>query len=145
MIKNFDRGLIKPASIGLRLESLYRTSSKNVIDLNSDFSIEKEEIKLPHTIKPGEYLIGKSKEVFEVPNNCCLLHVHNSSSMRSGLQIIGGYIDPGYKGELFFGIKNIGNHEISLQQDVSLSKIIVLPVEGKTIPLITRFMGGKLI
>lgn len=34
---------------------------------------------------------------------------------------------------------------VVIEKGMSLSKIIVFPVEGQTIPLLSRFMGGKLV
>ena len=145
MINNYDNKLIKPASVHIRLDSLYKVTSEAIIDLSNELTQQGKKVELPYVIKPGEYLIGKSIEIFKIPVDLCIFHVHNSSMMRIGLQIIGGYGDPGYEGELYFGIKNIGENTIKLSQGISLSKVIVLPVEGKTIPLISRFMGGKLL
>lgn len=143
MIKNFDKTLIKPASVNLRLDSIYQIkSSKPIMVANKG---ESTELKLPFTLKPGDYIIGKSVEDFEIPINYAIYHFHRTFTTRLGLEIIGGFGDPGYKGQIYFGIKNVGENTIVLHKDDSLSKVIILPVEGKTIPLISRFLGGKLL
>lgn len=143
MIKNFDKTLIKPASVNLRLDSIYKVVASKPIRIDERGNIS--ELELPYTLKPGDYIIGKSVEDFEIPPNYAIYHFHRTFTTRLGLEIIGGFGDPGYKGQIYFGIKNVGENTIVLHKDDSLSKVIILPVEGKTIPLISRFLGGKLL
>ena len=144
MIKNFDGTQIKPGSVNIRLDSLYKIGSKKKI-CPDNITVQECCISLPYSLKPGDYVLGKSMEQFTLPKNYCIYHTHRTSTMRIGILIVGGYGDPGYKGEIYFGIKNIGENTVVLKRAMSLSKVIFIAVEGNSLPLISRFQGGKLL
>lgn len=142
MIENYSSKNIKPASINIHLNKIFKIENQKIINFSK--KIKYKELKLPYILKPNEYILAKSKEILNIPQNVCILHIHRTTTMRRGLNIIGGFGDPGYKGEIYYGIKNIGNNNIELNKNDSLTKIIFLSIDGKTIPLITKYLGGRI-
>lgn len=143
MIKNHDPTQIKPASINIRISALFKIKSQEVID-PEERNVQYQELPCPYTLKPNEYVLAKSIESFNLPPNLCMFHLHRTMAMRIGLSIGGGFADPGYHGEIFFGIKNMGDSDVIIHKNTSLTKVIFFPVQGRTIPLISKYLGGKL-
>jgi deoxycytidine triphosphate deaminase len=146
MIKNFKRECIRPANINLRLDKLFKIQKGKVIDWMENKRPEMKELKLPYTLIPKEYVIGKTIETFDVPPNISCLILPVSKCFRSGLIVTGiGTAEPGYKGELHLGIYNASENKVILRKEMELIKVVISKVEGNTIPLQSEWSGGKLI
>ncbi len=137
MIRDFDVSCFKPVSYALRLKTVSTFSNtKDIPDL--------KEQKLPYLAKPGEYVLGTSVEVLEFPQNLLGLVVPTSFAIRIGIGINAGKIDPTYKGEVNFGICNSTNRKIKLEKNMQLVHLLISEFKGETIPLETKFFGGKM-
>lgn len=145
MLAPFDKTLIKPASINLRIARLHALEASSPLSVRKGTLPKAKSLKLPYTLKPGEYIVAETVESFDLPSTVAILHLQRTRATRLGLQILGGYGDPGYHGTVHFGIHNIGGMRVVISEGDSLSKIIVFPVDGQTVPLLSRFLGGRLV
>jgi deoxycytidine triphosphate deaminase len=71
--------------------------------------------------------------------------LNRSSLFRCGASTFNAFVDPGYKGALTFGLKNISDHDISIQKGVRVAQIVFEEVTGGTKPYSGRYQGGKVV
>ncbi len=145
MIKNFKKENISPCKYRFRLGELFKHQKIACIDVSKEIMPELMKIKLPHTLKPGEYVIGRTIEEFDTPIDVMSFYAMSSLSVRIGLNILCGVNDPGYKGNAVFGIQNVSNNKIKLYHGMELLQTIFANLQGNAIPIKTKYMGGKVL
>ncbi len=146
MIKDYEKDRIRPASINLVLDKVFKIKKQKVIDWNKNIRPEFEEIKLPYTLKQGKYIMCKTLESLEVPQNLTCLVFPTSKIMRSGLLVNGiGSAGPGYQGVLHTGIYNVSGCSVILRKGMEIIKLMISDIEGNTIPFKSEWIGGKII
>lgn len=118
MVKPFDRSMINPASLDLRLgdrimiESA-QSSAMITMDLRNMGACEAD----PYLLVPGQFILAETVEVFNLPHMVAGQFMLKSSRAREGLQhLLAGWCDPGWCGSrLTLELKNIRQlHPISL-------------------------------
>ena len=146
MLKNYKQNRIRPASINLVIDKVFRIKDKKTIDWENHIRPEFKELKLPYTLKPGEYVMCKTAESLSVPPNLICLVLPTSKVMRSGLLINGiGSAGPGYSGVLHTGVYNVSGCDVILRKNMELLKLLLSEVEGNIIPFTSEWFGGKII
>lgn len=71
---------------------------------------------LPYVLRPGEFLLGATLEVVQLPRNLAGQVKGKSTWARRGLLVeCAGFIDPGFRGNIVLELKNL--HE---KQDILL-------------------------
>ena len=146
MLKYALKENLRPSSVDLRLHSIHRAGKVKVIDIDLQKTPPVTEVKLPYTLKPGEYVLAQTIEELDQPNPryACLLSAR-SRALRNGLDIKVNFFGPYYKGRIFFGIKNIGENPVVLKRGLSLLQIAFFDIKGKTVPVKHVYQGGRLI
>lgn len=83
-------------------------------------------------LKPNESVLISTKEWFSLPNNVAAFVKTRSSLARLGLEVgeTGGWVDPGFNGNLTLFMKNKGNKAIDLRNLDRVGQIIFLEVRG---------------
>ena len=90
----YDRTLINPASIDLRLGDHYRLPT--AVGWSEPLLIVKEGL----TLKPGQFVLLHTLETTTIPTNAAALLFLKSSTCRRGLEHLhAGYGDPGFCGQ----------------------------------------------
>ena len=133
MIKNFDATCFKPVSYELRCAKIETIEND---DLN--------EKTFPYALRAGEYVIISSIEELKMPSNLFAIVVPTSHSIRHGLTINGGKIDPTYSGRVSFGVQNSTNKDITIQEGDRLCHLLFTEFKGETIPLESKYFGDQL-
>ena len=111
MVVPFDRKLINPASLDVRLgdnlmiESMYQEDL-----LRMDISNRTEDA--PYLLMPGHFCLAETLEIFNIPDDISCQFVLKSSRARDGVNhLLAGWIDPGYHGSrLTLELKNERRH-----------------------------------
>ena len=68
--------------------------------------------KLPHYLKPNEFLLGVSQETFKLPRNIAAEYKLKSSLARSGLNhLLAGWCDPTWHGKLTLELHSVLTHQ----------------------------------
>lgn len=103
IIKPFDKQLIGPSQIDLRLDSKFRVfKSTNLVDPFNRRSIEKNTELVdtkggPFVIQPGQLVLGITREKIAIPNDLVASIEGRSSIARMGvfIHISSGHVNPG--------------------------------------------------
>jgi dCTP deaminase len=115
-VEQFDDSMVQPASIDLRLGSSFRVFHNHRIgaidladpprNLTEHVEIGEEESFVIH---PGEFVLGRTQEHVELPDDIVARIEGKSSLGRLGLIVhaTAGFVDPGFKGTLTLEITNL--------------------------------------
>src|SRR3989344_1578690 len=66
-------------------------------------------------IKPGDFYLVKTIEKINLPLNLSAVIIPRTTTFRSGIFIRTGPVQPGYEGELTFGLKNEGPVKVEIE------------------------------
>lgn len=88
-------------------------------ELIAGFGKEKE-----ITLKPGEYILVKTIEKVNLPDNIAAIFRPRSTLQRSGIGLFTATASPGYSGELSFGMCNLGKNNFRLELGARIVHIL---------------------
>lgn len=115
-VEPFEDTMVQPASIDLRLGPSFRVFHNHrvrVIDLADPPRDLTEHVELgegePFVIHPGEFVLGRTQEWVELPDDLVARIEGKSSLGRLGLIVhaTAGFVDPGFRGTLTLEITNL--------------------------------------
>jgi len=146
LIENYDESCLGGAGYDIRIAKFYNASGGTYLG--------KTERKLPEIkdipegillMKPGEYVLIETIEKVNMPADLAARVLNRSSVFRCGASTYNALIDPGYRGALTFGLKNISDHEFSVEKGARIAQIVFEEVLGKTELYNGKYQGGKVV
>jgi dUTP pyrophosphatase len=94
--------------------------------------------------KPGKYYLVKTVEKVNLPENVAALFKPRSTTFRCGLILRTGIANPGYQGEIHFGLKNEGTIPVKVEMGARIASVIFFEIKGKAKNLYRgQWMGGR--
>lgn len=136
-ITPFSSKNIGPASIDLTLSNEFRIfleDKKVNIDEKADYKKSSKLVKTNSLVlKPGDFVLGITKEKISLPNDICGKLTGRSRFARLGLavHITATFMQPGINNRQVLEIKNAGNHDLVLKAGVKVCQLIIERTEGK--------------
>lgn len=135
-IKPLKTQNIGPASIDLELDNTFRIfPKKNKIEIEkyTDYKKYTEVVKGPITLKPGNFILGITKEKIELPENICGLLNGRTKYARLGILIhaTASLIHPGVCNKQILEIKNMSQNTIILKGGLKLCQLSFIKMKGK--------------
>jgi deoxycytidine triphosphate deaminase len=132
-----ERELTNPEGAGfdLRLGEVYKISGKAFLgethrqtpDIESVAVFGKQKsIK----IKPGDFFLVKTVEKINLPLDLSAVILPRTTTFRSGLFLRSGPVQPGYEGELTFGLKNEGPITVEIEMGARFAHILFHEIKG---------------
>jgi len=98
MVEPFDSSLINPASLDVRLGSGLLIESAESRQF-APFDISGHTRFNPYMLVPGQFILGSTVEIFNLPDNIAAQFMLKSSRAREGLEhLLAGFCDPGWHG-----------------------------------------------
>ncbi len=94
-------------------------------------------------IKPGEYYLIQTAETINTPLDLMPMVYPRSSLFRAGLLLLATKTDPGYKGQLTFGLANMSGFDARLQLGARICNIVFYQIEGDVIGYRGQHQGGR--
>jgi dCTP deaminase len=131
-IEPLDEQAIQPASVDLRLDSVFRvfrTTSRPYVDVAQDVDDLTELVEIspkePFVIHPGSFCLGSTLETITIPNDIVARVDGKSSLGRLGLLVhaTAGYVDPGWTGKLTLELSNQSQMPIALYYGMRIAQI----------------------
>ena len=138
-IDPWDEKMVQPASFDLRLGSSFRVFHNHrasAIDLRDPPSNLTEEVKVepgePFVIHPGEFVLGRTLEWVELPDDVVARVEGKSSLGRLGLIVhaTAGFCDPGWKGTLTLEFANLTRIPIRLYADLPIAQLSFMMLDA---------------
>ena len=100
MVQNYGQALVNPASLDLRLGDTIMIESAESLDMR-ELSIARHTVENPYLLRPGQFILAQTIEVFNMPENIAGLFFLKSSRAREGYENLhAGYADPGWHGSV---------------------------------------------
>ena len=94
-------------------------------------------------IKPGDFFLVKTIEKINLPLNLSAVIIPRTTTFRSGLFIRTGPIQPGYSGELTFGLKNEGPITVEIEMGARFVHLIFSEIKGSGSAYRGQWQGGR--
>lgn len=108
------------------------------------FKLKEGEEQDEFVIGPGEYYLVQTAEAINVPLNVMPITYPRSSLFRAGLLLLVTKSDPGYKGQLTFGLTNLSPFPVKLQLGARICNIVFHSIEGEGIAYRGQHQGGRI-
>lgn len=138
------------AGFDLRLGEVYKISGSAFLGENSrstpGVELQKKYEKGKRKsikIKPGDFFLVKTIEKINLPLNLSAVIIPRTTTFRSGIFIRTGPIQPGYQGELTFGLKNEGSVTVKIEMGARIVHVIFHEVKGRGEKYRGQWQGGR--
>jgi deoxycytidine triphosphate deaminase len=95
-------------------------------------------------MEPNKYYIVKTLEKINCPMHLASTLISRSTLYRSGVLLIGGLVDPGWNGELTFGLINISQKPFTIEMGARIANILFYNIEGKAKEYKGVYNGGNI-
>jgi dCTP deaminase len=137
-IEPWDAERVQPASVDLRLGDSFRVFHNyrtTAIDLREPPENLTEEVKIgegdPFVIHPGEFVLGRTLEWVELPDDIVARIEGKSSLGRLGLIVhaTAGFCDPGWKGTLTLELNNLTRVPIKLYPGLPIAQLSFMTLD----------------
>jgi deoxycytidine triphosphate deaminase len=93
--------------------------------------------------EPGKYYLIKTMEKVNLPVTLSGIIFPRTTMFRSGLGLFNGVVQPGYQGELTFGICNLGKSNIKISFGARIVHITFHEVLGEGNQYRGQWQGGR--
>lgn len=150
LIENLGkRDLRNPEGVGidLRLGEVYEIIEGGAYieaNLGKRKGVKTKKIKGKEIIiKPDDYFLVTTMEVLNTPKDLMPVVYPRSSLFRAGLLLLNTKTDPGYKGKLTMGLKNLSGFEIKLEIGARICNVVFHRIDGKTVGYRGQHQGGR--
>ena len=133
----------------LGIEERQTPNIKLVAKANPSCSIGKEisgvvdETEDAFIFEPGKYYLIKTMEKVNLPTNISGIIFPRTTMFRSGLGLFNGIVQPGYSGELTFGLCNLGQSNIKISFGARVVHITFQEVLGEGNQYKGQWQGGR--
>lgn len=144
LLENYLEENIEGAGVDLRAGKIFHLKSGAKLTASERILPAVEEAKENHfVLKPQEYVLIQTIEKVNVPLDICGRMLPRSTLQRSGVYQFHSFIDPGYKGALTFGMKNLGKFNFEFEKGAKVAQIIFEEVKGMAKAYSGKYQGGK--
>jgi dCTP deaminase len=137
-IDPWDPSMVQPASVDVRLGNSFRVFHNHRIqsidladpprDLTEHVEIDKDG---QFVIHPGEFVLGRTVELVELPDDIVSRIEGKSSIGRMGLVVhaTAGFVDPGFRGTLTLEITNFNSVPIVLRPGLPIAQLSFMALD----------------
>ena len=138
VIDPFDPAMVQPASVDIHLGNSFRVFHNHriqSIDLGNPPRDLTEHVEIAEggefVIHPGEFVLGRTEEVVEMPDDLVSRIEGKSSLGRLGLIVhaTAGFVDPGFKGTLTLEIANFNSVPIVLRPRLPICQLSFMALD----------------
>ena len=113
------------------------------INLAAKHNPAKPEAENFFIFQPGKYYLIKTLEKVNLPVTLSGIIFPRTTMFRSGLGLFNGIVQPGYSGELTFGLGNLGQSEIKISFGARVAHITFHEVLGGGNEYRGQWQGGR--
>ena len=147
-----ERELTNPEGAGfdLRLGEVFRISGTAFLGETHRQTPEIESVmvydpKKTQAIKiaPGDFFLVKTIEKINLPLDLSAVILPRTTTFRSGIFIRTGPVQPGYSGELTFGLKNEGPITVEIEMGARFTHLIFSEIKGEGSKYRGQWQGGR--
>ena len=139
VIDPYDESLVQPSSVDVRVDNKFRVfhnARYPYIDVRKPMDDLTELIEVtgdePFVLHPGEFVLGQTLELIELPDDIVARLEGKSSLGRLGLLIhsTAGFVDPSWTGNLTLELSNVANLPITIYHGMPIGQISFMRMDG---------------
>ena len=133
MVLPYNPELQNPASLDVLLGNNLMLEVRHSLDLQP-YDISHYTQSSPYYLAPGEFALGETQEIFNLPDFVAAQFVLKSSRAREGLEhLLAGYCDPGWHGSrLTLELHNSRRyHNIALWPGMKIGQMVFHHIAGR--------------
>lgn len=146
IIENFSLECLSSSGYDLRIGKIYKIKTPGFIGCKKHKSPKIEELEFnDYKLKPNEYLLIETIEKVNIPENLAARILPRSSLFRMGCSLETALVDPGFKGTLTIGLKNLTEREFKFEKGARIAQIVFEEVSEGVKLYKGRYQGGKVI
>jgi len=146
LIGNFSIDCLGGAGYDLRVDRIYSLESDSRLGVKDRKTPEIQEIMFEtYTLPPGEYVLVETLEKVNMPPDLMARVLNRSTLFRCGCSLFNAVVDPGFKGTLTFGLKNLSMRDFTIERHARIAQIVFERVEGETVEYDGKYQGGKVV
>jgi len=146
LLESFSQDSLEGAGYDLRIGRVYGLKGGGALLVDGKNNPDVEEIEGDEfSLKAGEFVLVESQEKVNMPNNLSARILPRSTIFRNGCALITALVDPGFKGTLTMGLKNLSSHEFRFQRNARVAQIVFEEVNGETEEYDGHYQGGKVV
>jgi deoxycytidine triphosphate deaminase len=123
----------------LGVEERNTPNAKSIAKYDSD----KTETENYFIFEPGKYYLVKTIEKVNLPTTISGIIFPRTTMFRSGLGLFNGVVQPGYCGELTFGVCNLGTSKMKVSFGARIAHITFHEVLGEGNQYRGQWQGGR--
>jgi deoxycytidine triphosphate deaminase len=133
----------------LGVEERQTPAAKSVAKANPNCAADAEikgvvdETEDAFVFAPGKYYLIKTMEKVNLPTTLSGVVFPRTTMFRSGLGMFNGIVQPGYSGELTFGVCNFGQSNIKISFGARVAHITFHEVLGEGNQYKGQWQGGR--
>lgn len=152
VIEPFDKSLVGPSSVDLRLGNefvIFERTRIDVIDPKKPIQEYTKVIKVNDNnffiIHPGEFILATTLEYVKLPNHIAARIEGRSSIARLGVVVhsTGGFVDAGFEGQLTLEMSNLNMVPVKLYPKMKIAQLaFILQDKPSKVPYSIR-KGSK--
>lgn len=137
-ILKYENKAVNPASLDIHLGKTIlierSNESRRPINYRKRERLPMQEVDIsrqPYILRPGEFILAHTIEVFDFPNNLTALLRIKSSQGRIGFEHLdAGWVDPGFAGSLTLEYKSMLQfNDIAIQYGDPIGQLVFFPVD----------------
>ncbi|MFH0863384.1 MAG: dCTP deaminase [Candidatus Altiarchaeota archaeon] len=146
LIENFTIDCLGGAGYDLRVDRIYSLESDSRLGVNDRKTPDVQEIMFEkYAIPPGEYVLVETLEKVKMPPDVMARVLNRSTLFRCGCSLFNAVVDPGFRGTLTFGLKNLSMRDFTIERGARIAQIVFEEVSGETALYDGKYQGGKVV
>jgi deoxycytidine triphosphate deaminase len=146
LIENFSESCLEGAGYDLRVGKIYKLKSGGKIGVSDRRTPEISEADCTNYIlEPDEYVLIETIEKVNMPENLLARILNRSSLFRCGCSLFTAVVDPGYRGALTIGLKNLSAFPLEIEIGAKIGQVVFETVDGETKLYSGKYQGGKVV
>ncbi|MFC2154539.1 dCTP deaminase [Candidatus Altiarchaeota archaeon] len=146
LIEQFSKECLGGAGYDLRIGRIYKLITGGSLGKSDRKTPEVEEfLEEKIELEPNEYVLVESLEKVNMPANIMARILPRSTVFRCGCSLITAVIDPGFKGTLTMGLKNLSAQTFTLEKGARIGQIVFEEVTGTTTLYEGKYQGGRVV
>lgn len=143
--KNFDLKSIQPAGIDLRVKRIFKVKGKAFLGRKRKMPKVEKVFDRKIILKKDDFVLVETIEKVKMDKNLGGIILPRSSLSRSGIALLTSFVDPGFKGSLTIGMKNLGNDDFEIKIGSRFAQLILFEVKGCSKEYRGKYQGGKIV
>jgi dUTP pyrophosphatase len=147
LIENVEEKNVQPSGVDLRVKCIYRLKSGGYLGIEGrktpEVEIAYDKVGEKYTLKPNEFVLVETMEKVNMPKDLVAIVLPRSSLFRCGVSLHTAVVDPGFRGTLTFGMKNLGEFPFEIEVGSKIGQIVFEEVKGNVKLYDGKYQGGK--